>query len=67
MPINKLPFLNWVTATAKYSGNYDWIAATPAPAEFNLGNTITNSNNKQVNGNINMVTLYNRIPYFKSN
>jgi hypothetical protein len=65
VPINKLPFLNWVTATAKYSGNYDWIAATPAPAEFNLGNTITNSNNKQVNGNINMVTLYNRIPYFK--
>ena len=65
VPINKLPFLNWVTATAKYSGNYDWIAATPAPAEFNLGNTIQNSNNKQLNGNLNMVSLYNKIPYFK--
>ena len=65
VPINKLPFLNWITATAKYAGNYDWIAATPAPADFNLGNTISNSNNKQINGNINMVTLYNRVPYFK--
>jgi cell surface protein SprA len=65
VPINKLPYLNWITATAKYSGNYDWVAATPAPVEFNLGNTISNSNNKQINGNINMVSLYNYVPYFK--
>ncbi|MFN7847550.1 MAG: cell surface protein SprA [Bacteroidota bacterium] len=66
LPINKLPYLNWITATAKYSGNYDWIAATPAPAEFNLGNNIINSNNQQINTNVNMVTLYNRIQYFKN-
>lgn len=65
IPINKLPFMNWLTATAKYSGNYDWIAAPPSPLEFNLGNTISNSNNKQLNGNINMTSLYNNIPYFK--
>ncbi len=65
VPINKLPYFNWATATAKYSGNYDWVAAPPSSAEFNLGNTISNSNSKQLNGNINMVSLYNNIPYFK--
>jgi cell surface protein SprA len=65
VPINKLPFLNWLTVTAKYSGNYDWVASPPLADSLFLGNTISNSNNKQINANVNMVSLYNKIPLFK--
>ncbi len=63
IPINKIPILNFVTATAKYTGNYNWVGA--ALALDTLGNTIQNSNTKQLTGNFNMVQLYNRIPYYK--
>jgi cell surface protein SprA len=63
IPINKIPILNFVTATAKYTGNYNWVGASLALDS--LGNTIQNSNTKQLTGNFNMVQLYNRIPYYK--
>lgn len=63
VPINKFPLLNWVTLTAKYSAGYDWTAA-PLGSEI-MGNNISNSNQKQLNPQLNMVTLYNKIPYFK--
>lgn len=63
VPFSKLPGLEWLTATARYSGTYDW---TRAPFSVDsLGNTIKNSNAKQVNAQANMITLYNKIPYFK--
>lgn len=63
IPLNKIPLLNFITATAKYTGNYNWVGA--ALALDTLGNTIQNSNTKQLTGNFNMVQLYNRIPYYK--
>jgi len=63
LPINKIPLLNWVTATAKYTGGYSWDAAPLSATK--LGNTIENTNNKQLNGNFNFTTLYNKIPYLK--
>ena len=33
--------------------------------EINLGNTIQNSSNKQINGQLNFNSLYNKIPYLK--
>jgi cell surface protein SprA len=63
LPINKLPLLDFVTATARYTGSYDWKRA-PIGADT-LGHTIQNANSKQLNGQFNMVTLYNKVPYFK--
>lgn len=63
IPINKLPLLDFATGTVRYSANYDW---TRAPfAADTIGNVIMNSNSWQWNGQLNMVTLYNKIPYFK--
>lgn len=63
IPINKLPLLDFVTATFRYGTTYNWTRA-PFNAD-SLGNSIENSNSKQWNGQFNMVTLYNKIPYFK--
>jgi cell surface protein SprA len=63
IPINKIPILNWLTASARYGGTYEWIA-TPrfADESINLGNTIKNSNTRQINGQANMLSLYNKLP-----
>ena len=66
IPINKLPFLDWLSASATYSGEYHWTAAQPIALKDSIGNTIENGNSKQLNGTANFVTLYNKIPFLKS-
>ncbi len=63
IPISKIPLLNWINSSARYSGEYHWTAAPLSIKE--LGNTIENSNTKQLNGNANLITLYNKINYLK--
>ena len=63
VPLNKIPILNFASLNMRYNANYDWLAALPAVSS--LGNTIQNSNTKQYNGQINLTTLYNKVPYFK--
>lgn len=63
IPINKLPMLDWLSSNARYTGNYTWTAAPLSMTE--LGNTIENSNNKQIGLNANMNTLYNKVPYLR--
>jgi len=63
LPINKLPLLDWLNSTARYSANYFWDAAPKAALE--MGNTIKNSNTISLNGTANITTLYNKIGYMK--
>lgn len=63
IPINKLPLLDFTSASVRYGGTYSWERA-PFNADT-LGNTIKNSQAINWNGQLNMVTLYNKIPYFK--
>ncbi len=63
IPLNKFPLLDWINATARYSGSYNWMRA-PFAAD-SLGHTIQNSNSKQLNVNMNFVNLYNKVPYLK--
>jgi cell surface protein SprA len=63
IPINKIPALDFTTATVRYATSYDWLRA-PFSAD-SMGNTIQNSQQWTWNGQANMVTLYNKVPYFK--
>jgi len=63
LPINKLPMLDFVTAVTSYTGEYHWTAAPLSAAE--LGNTIENSNTRQINSKINLVTFYNKVKFLK--
>ena len=68
IPINKLPLLDWVSATARYSANYNWNIGPVFPDSTNieLGNTIRNSNTTQLNGQLNMLNLYNKVGFLKN-
>jgi cell surface protein SprA len=65
IPINKLPLLDWTSARATYTGNYNWLAGPVMASGVDLGNTIRNGQNMNLSGNLNFLTLYNRVPYFK--
>ncbi|MDQ3190245.1 MAG: cell surface protein SprA [Bacteroidota bacterium] len=62
-PINKFPLTDWVTLTTRIGGTYDWMRA-PFAADH-LGNTVKNSRSEQWNGQMNFLTLYNKVPYLK--
>ena len=65
VPVNKLPYLDFVTSTLQYRGMYQWDAGQIKQTEFTWGNTIRNSNTIQANGQLNMNTLYNKSAYLK--
>ncbi len=67
IPINKLPFLDWTSASASYSGEYMWNVAPiySDTSNYDPGNTISNRNSISLNGQLNLSTLYGKVPYFK--
>lgn len=64
VPIGKIPYLDFITVQAGYQATYRWMASALSVQE-QFGNTIENAANKTINGNFNMVTLYNKFPYLK--
>lgn len=71
LPINKIPLLDWVTMNTRYNGTYGWDAGPVIPDDpvfgpIELGNSIKNSYTIQLNGQLNLVNLYNKSNYLKS-
>ena len=64
IPLNKIPIFDFVKLNYRYGGTYTWTRRAFA-AENNVGNTIQNTGSHNVTGNFSMMTLYNKIPYFK--
>jgi cell surface protein SprA len=63
IPINKFPLLDFTKASVKYTGTYNWTRA-PFNADT-LGNTIQNSQVIAWTGDLNLTTLYNKVPFIK--
>lgn len=65
VPINKLPLLDWTSVSARYQGMYDWQAGPLTDKSVVLGNVIENSRQVQINGMLNVVTLYNKVKFLQ--
>ncbi len=65
VPINKIPFLNWTSANATYTGTYRWTAGSITDESIELGNEIENNRVIQLNGQLNFVNLYNKVRFLK--
>ena len=63
LPLNKIPITDWISTNVKLRGSYDWQRAPLSLPEY--GNTIQNSRNFSVNGQLNFLNLYNKIDYLK--
>jgi cell surface protein SprA len=66
LPLNKIPFLNWMNLSTRYNATYGWdIGPVLRDPSIDLGNIIKNSNTMQYNGQLNMTNLYNKVPFIK--
>ena len=65
VPIDKLPIFDWVKTDATYSATYSWLRGTELDDGTSLGNTIQNNRNININGALNLETLYNHSPFLK--
>ena len=59
MPLSKFPLLDWTTLRGSYNSTYLYTAASLLAT--NLGNTIGNTQTKQINGEMDFNKLYNKI------
>ena len=64
-PLDKIPILDWLKADAKYTSSYSWQRGTELDDGTSLGNTISNNRTVDINGTINLETLYNHFPFLK--
>ncbi len=65
VPLNKLPILDWTNLDASYNATYSWVRGTELDDGTSLGNTIQNNRTVTLNGQFNLETLYNHIPFLK--
>ncbi|HJX71373.1 MAG TPA: cell surface protein SprA, partial [Bacteroidales bacterium] len=65
LPINKIPFFNWLSASVSYSGRFSWDRGPIFNEGYSLGHTIRNSNTIQVTGQLNMMNLYSKVGFIK--
>lgn len=75
LPFKSIPFLDWITVKASYTGGYTWNAQSLKLANLDarqfqenknsrhLGNVIQNNSTRQINGDFNFETLYNKSKY----
>ncbi len=79
LPLNKLPLTDWINSTVRYSGNYEWTRGPlldPTTRKENvangvghrgdtLGHTVSNGQQIQLNATLNLLSLYNKVPYLR--
>ena len=62
-----MPLLDWTSLSVRYNTTYNWDAGPllGPDSEYDLGNTIRNSNSFQANAQANMLNLYNKVGFLK--
>jgi cell surface protein SprA len=72
VPFSKFPLTDWITANIGYAASFDYqsgqllLNPNTGALEKPWGNTISNSNNINIQGQLNFTTLYNKVPYLKN-
>ncbi|MBI3718723.1 MAG: cell surface protein SprA [Sphingobacteriales bacterium] len=64
LPTGKIPLLSWINATANYEAGYRWIGASRLAVD--LGNTIENSQSRQLNGQFDFTRIYSLFKFFRA-
>lgn len=65
IPINKLPFLDWISTNATYNSTYSWNRSAVLPETPNIGNIASSLGNWSLDGNLNFESFYNKVKYLK--
>ncbi len=68
VPTQKIPFLSWTTLRASYNTKYNWLAASllARTDTVNLGNTLSNTQTRTINGELKFEDLYNKVRFLRA-
>ncbi len=64
IPFNKFPLTDWINARYSYGTSYNWVGASRIA--INLGNTIENSQENNLNAQFNFATLYAKSKWLRA-
>ncbi|CAN5293820.1 cell surface protein SprA [soil metagenome] len=64
LPLDKIPFTDWLSADARYAVSYSWLAGSIDQVHL-FGNTIQNNREQGINSKIDLVRLYNKVRFLK--
>ncbi len=64
VPTTKIPLLDWTTLRASYNTKYNWLAASLLAR--NLGNTLSNTQTRSLNGELKFEELYNKWRFLRA-
>ncbi len=65
VPLEKIPALDWISVDGTYKGDYSWKRGAELDDGSTLGNTINTQRAINLNGRLNMETLYNHSTFLK--
>lgn len=66
LPLDKIPFTNWLSVDARYTGGYNWTAGALNQTDQDgntFGNLLSNRRDQGMNGKIDMVKLYDKVTF----
>ncbi len=64
VPTNKIPLLSWTSMRASYNTKYNWLAASLLARS--LGNTLSNTQTRTLNGEFKFEDLYNKSRFLRA-
>ncbi len=64
LPTQKIPLLDWTTINASYNTRYNWLTASLLSK--NLGNTLSNTQTRTINGELKFEELYNKWRFLRA-
>nr|MCU0354623.1 cell surface protein SprA [Cytophagales bacterium] len=68
LPLDKFPITDWLSADVRYGTAFNYRAAALGVVDDNgvfFGNFIDNSRQRAVNGRVDLLRLYNKVPFLK--
>src|SRR5690606_30908074 len=69
LPLNKLPYLEWVQVTTRYGSQFNWQSEplnTLRNPNIDIGNSIQNNRTIQINPALNFNSLYNKFGFYRA-
>ncbi|GAB4239187.1 MAG: cell surface protein SprA [Ekhidna sp.] len=71
LPLDKIPFTDWISSDARYSVGYTWVAGAidqgvNTPDSLYFGNFISNQRTMGLTARVDMNTLYNKVTFLKN-
>lgn len=65
LPLQLIPVLDWTNASLSYNATYNWDRGATVSEDIELGNTIKNQRQFDLQANLNLLSLYNKNKYLK--